>query len=630
MHWPTPPQPNTTARSPGRTAAVLKTAPTPVIAAQPISAATSRSAPSGSSTACVAGTTTCSAKHAVAMKCPRSCPRARRRELPSGMRWRCEPISHSAGEPDGARATATAGRHPRERDGIADARRQHAGADGVDDPRALVAEHHRQVVRPHAVHDVEIGAADARGGDAHAHLARLRLAQLDLLDAQRSAATPTARRLSSACAQHRQRVAEMALPDVGWRDEPEAGRGTRRADRHRRRVRLRAEQAGRRVEHRHQARHRAARRASRPFAAAAIKGTTLDGEAVLAREPRGQAGLHQLLGLVVPALQEGGARPAQLLRTGSAVRRRSSAWRSTPRRPTPVASSRKARLALPDRQPALLRPRQPLRRDLLPDDDRRQRPGAGRRPPGRPADARLACKPSCARSAPRPCRLLAEIALSPVGLSAAFAAGVISFVSPCVWPLVPAYLSYVSGVSFNDLGDQTRRVTIATAAFVLGFGAVFTALGRRRGRHRRPADRAPANARDRLRPGDRRSWAPCSRASAGCCCSRNGGCSPARAPAGPVGAVVAGAGFGIGWTPCVGPTLAAILALAGRSGPRARRRHPAGRLLARPGRAVPALGPALHARPLEPRAAAAAHAAARARLGRRADRRSARCSRSAR
>ena len=100
MHWPTPPQPNTTARSPGRTAAVLKTAPTPVIAAHPISAATSRSVPSGSSTACVAGTTTCSAKHAVAMKWPRSRPRARSRELPSGMRWRCDPISHRAGEPE--------------------------------------------------------------------------------------------------------------------------------------------------------------------------------------------------------------------------------------------------------------------------------------------------------------------------------------------------------------------------------------------------------------------------------------------------------------------------------------------------------------------------------------------------
>src|SRR6478609_8374513 len=73
--------------------------------------------------------------------------------------------------------------------------------------------------------------------------------------------------------------------------------------------------------------------------------------------------------------------------------------------------------------------------------------------------------------------VLAEIALSPVGLSAAFAAGVISFLSPCVWPLVPAYLSYISGVSFNDLGDQTRRVVIATGGFVLGFGTIFTLLG---------------------------------------------------------------------------------------------------------------------------------------------------------
>ena len=45
--------------------------------------------------------------------------------------------------------------------------------------------------------------------------------------------------------------------------------------------------------------------------------------------------------------------------------------------------------------------------------------------------------------------VLAEIALSPVGLSAAFAAGVISFVSPCVWPLVPAYLSMITGLDIT-------------------------------------------------------------------------------------------------------------------------------------------------------------------------------------
>jgi len=65
----------------------------------------------------------------------------------------------------------------------------------------------------------------------------------------------------------------------------------------------------------------------------------------------------------------------------------------------------------------------------------------------------------------------------PGALAAAFAAGFVSFVSPCVLPLIPGYLSFVSGVGFDELGAQPRRVTRATAFFVLGFGATFVAFG---------------------------------------------------------------------------------------------------------------------------------------------------------
>src|ERR687887_1816937 len=65
----------------------------------------------------------------------------------------------------------------------------------------------------------------------------------------------------------------------------------------------------------------------------------------------------------------------------------------------------------------------------------------------------------------------------PGALAAAFAAGFVSFVSPCVLPLIPGYLSFVSGVGFDELGAQPRRVTKVTALFVLGFGSMFVAFG---------------------------------------------------------------------------------------------------------------------------------------------------------
>ncbi len=69
-----------------------------------------------------------------------------------------------------------------------------------------------------------------------------------------------------------------------------------------------------------------------------------------------------------------------------------------------------------------------------------------------------------------------------VGLLAASAAGLLSFLSPCVLPLVPPYLCFVAGASLDDLAKErdahlARRTFVRALAFVLGFAVVFVALG---------------------------------------------------------------------------------------------------------------------------------------------------------
>jgi cytochrome c-type biogenesis protein len=73
-----------------------------------------------------------------------------------------------------------------------------------------------------------------------------------------------------------------------------------------------------------------------------------------------------------------------------------------------------------------------------------------------------------------------------VSLIAAFVAGILSFISPCVLPLVPGYLSFVSGVTLDEMRGKAdvevaragrRRVFIASVAFVIGFSLVFIGLG---------------------------------------------------------------------------------------------------------------------------------------------------------
>lgn len=147
------------------------------------------------------------------------------------------------------------------------------------------------------------------------------------------------------------------------------------------------------------------------------------------------------------------------------------------------------------------------------------------------------------------------------GLVVAFAAGFVSFTSPCVLPLVPGYLSFVSGVGFDELGARPRRVASTTAAFVAGFTAMFVLLGAGVAwfgsallENRRTLEVVAGSfiivaalvfaglPLPRLLAAEHRLSMP------------RGGTLPT--------AGLAGVAFAIGWTPCIGPTLAAILRLS--------------------------------------------------------------------
>jgi cytochrome c-type biogenesis protein len=159
------------------------------------------------------------------------------------------------------------------------------------------------------------------------------------------------------------------------------------------------------------------------------------------------------------------------------------------------------------------------------------------------------------------------IELGPAGLALAFGAGIVSFTSPCVLPLVPGYLCFVSGVGFDEVGDHPRRVALSTSAFVLGFTAMFVALGAGVAwfgdallANRRPLEIAAgvfvivaAITFAGLPLPRLLSWERRPRLD-----QLRGGGLP--------GAVLVGVAFAIGWTPCVGPTLAAILTLSAGGG----------------------------------------------------------------
>src|ERR671931_1658298 len=158
------------------------------------------------------------------------------------------------------------------------------------------------------------------------------------------------------------------------------------------------------------------------------------------------------------------------------------------------------------------------------------------------------------------------IHFGPGAFAAAFAAGIVSFASPCVLPLIPGYLSFVSGVGFDELGARPRRVVGQTAWFVLGFGVMFALLGAGAAWfgnallvHRRLLE-VVAGAFMVL-GGLIYAGLPLPTLLLA-----ERGIHVRRERSGPSTAVIAGLAFAIGWTPCIGPTLAAILTLAADEG----------------------------------------------------------------
>jgi cytochrome c-type biogenesis protein len=152
-----------------------------------------------------------------------------------------------------------------------------------------------------------------------------------------------------------------------------------------------------------------------------------------------------------------------------------------------------------------------------------------------------------------------------LGIVVAFVAGVLSFLSPCVLPLVPSYIGFLTGMTLPEVGTRRRAALLHALLFVLGFSLVFVLLG------------ASATALGRAL-GYYQVWLQ--RAGGvliilfGLLCLGVLSARPLisehrmqleQKPLGYLGSAVVGMAFAAGWTPCIGPVLGGILGLAATS-----------------------------------------------------------------
>jgi cytochrome c-type biogenesis protein len=150
-------------------------------------------------------------------------------------------------------------------------------------------------------------------------------------------------------------------------------------------------------------------------------------------------------------------------------------------------------------------------------------------------------------------------ALGPV---VAFLGGLLSFLSPCVLPLVPSYLGFVTGFTVEEMGSRRRLALVHAALFVLGFSLVFVALG---------ASATALGTALRVYKEWLQRLGGVLIILFGLYClgvlrlgflARERRYHLEQKPVGLLGSVLVGMAFGAGWSPCIGPILGGILSLA--------------------------------------------------------------------